>query len=208
MLGTLLRNLFGARADSSPSPRPERRDGPRLPTTVEATLWWVPGEDGGEPTERCRQIIHIRDQSENGVGVSMENELPIGQSVRIVTARLDEFGVVRHCKATEDGYSASVVLVKHKSRRFERQPCREPATLRLSRPFEGRDQWPVTVLDSTPYGVQLRVAVRIPERACVKVVHAEWQCLGSVCYSKLEEDSYIVGIHLIGELITDDSAEF
>ena len=209
MLGTLIRDYFGApAADSSAPSAPERRDAPRVPADEDATLSWTVDSGTDERTQPCRQIIRIRDQSENGVGVLTENELPVGQSVRVVTARLDEFGVVRHCDAVEDGYFIGVVLVKHEKRRFERRPCREPATLRLSRPFEGRDQWAVMILDSTPYGVQVRASVHIPQRAAVKLIHTDWQCLGSICYSKSIDDGYIAGIHFIGELFTDDSAEF
>ena len=209
MLGTLIRDLFSPDApEPSPPSKPERRDQPRVPTDRQATVTWVAGGEDEERSAPCRQLIRIRNQSENGVGVLIDPELPVGQSVRIVAAGLDEAGVVRHCRAVEDGYFAGIVLVKHERRRFERLPYREPALLRLSRSMEGRDQWPVTILNATPYGVQVGASARIPDSTRVKVVHADWQCLGSVCYSKPADDAYIAGIHLSGELFTADSAEF
>ena len=209
MLGTLIRDLFGGRsADAYAPTTPERRDSLREPADEQATLSWIGDSESGEGSQACRQIIQIRDHSENGVGVLMDSELPMGQSVRIVSVRREEFGVVRHCDAVEDGYFAGIVLVKHEKRRFDRNPCQEPATLRLSRPIEGRDECNVMILDSTPYGLRVRASVPIPIRASVKVTHADWQCLGSICYSKSTADGYVAGIHLIGRLFTDDSAEF
>ena len=209
MLGTLIRDFFGApAADSSAPSAPERRDAPRVPADEDATLSWTVDSGTDERTQPCRQIIRIRDQSENGVGVLIENELPVGQSVRIVAAGLDEFGVVRHCDPVEDGYFIGVVLVKHEKRRFERKPRREPAILRLTCPVNGRDQCNVIILDSTPYGLRVRASVPIPDRASVQVIHADWQCLGSVSYSKIVDDGCLAGIHLIGRLFTKHSAEF
>ena len=209
MLGTLIRDLLGARpVDVSAPTTPERRDNLREPTDEQATLSWIGDSESGERSEACRQIIQIRDHSENGLGVLMDSELPVGKSVRIVAAGREAFGVVRHCNAVDDGYFTGIVLVNHEKRRFERNPNQEPATLRLSRPVEGCDQCSVMILNSTPYGLQVRASMPIPDRASVKVTHADWQCLGSICYSKGADDGYIAGIHLIGRLFTDDSAEF
>ena len=202
-------DLFGeAPAEPVAPARPEHRQEPRAATDIEATLRWMPDGEGEERTVRCRELIRIRDQSENGVGALIDSELPVGLSVRVVAPSLDEAGVVRHCQAVEQGYFVGVVLVKHEKRRFERLPNREPALLHLSRGTGGSDPWPVTILNATPYGVQVAASARIPDHTRVKVVHADWQCLGSVCYSKAAEDGYIAGIHLIGELFAGDSAEF
>ncbi len=209
MLEALLRDFFSSDAPEPSVPsKLERRDGPRVAMDTEATLTWVAGGEGEERSTICRQVIRIRDQSENGVGVLIDPQLRVGQSVRILAPGLDEAGVVRHCRAVGEGYCAGIVLVKHEKRRFERQPHQEPATLRATRSVEGRNQWPVTILDSTPYGVRIRSSVPLPERTCVKVVHADWQCLGSVCYSKPADDAYVAGLYLIGKLFTEDSAEF
>ena len=209
MLATLIHDLLGVDSpDASAPSHPERRDGPRDPAHEEAVLSWTADSDGNERTEPCRQFIHILDHSENGVGVLTDSELSVGQSVRIAKADLDEFGVVRHCDTVQGGYFTGIVLVKHENRRFERHPRQEPATLRLTHPVEGRNQCDVMILNSTPYGVQVQASVPISNHATVQVIHPDWRCLGSVCYSKRVDDGYIAGIQLIGRLFTDDSAGF
>jgi PilZ domain len=77
----------------------ERRSQPRLLDAELVMLSWLEG------ATRLKQLGNVEDVSRNGMGVIVQNDLPVGTSVTISYEEEEELtGVVRHHSEREEGY--------------------------------------------------------------------------------------------------------
>jgi hypothetical protein len=77
----------------------ERRSQPRLLDVELVMLGWK------EEDTWLKQLGNVEDVSLNGMGVIVQNDLPVGTSVTISYGEEDELaGVVRYHSQTEEGY--------------------------------------------------------------------------------------------------------
>ncbi len=167
-----------------------RRRQARMPAEGEAIIHWV-----GEKGEFLQQAVELRDASRNGLGFLSAREFRVGQGVWFELRGELTRGVIRHCDRVGEGYRTGLVKTAIDRRREDRQPCNEIGTLE----WGNNQSSPVFVRNVSEHGVQLEIPYQVPESSVVRLCFGAWQCLGSVCYCRLEGQAYLVGLNLVGK---------
>ncbi len=80
----------------------DRRSQPRLLDSDLILISWK------ESAGRVKQLANVEDVSLNGLGVVMDQLLPLHTKVTISYGEEELTGVVRHCHALENGYFVGI----------------------------------------------------------------------------------------------------
>ncbi len=138
--------------------------------------------------------------------VRSERQIPDGSAIVVALDQVQLSGAVAGCQALENDWVISIALASCKRRLVERIPNGQESVIGV---VEGgrADLRPCTIIDTSPYGVGLRVSFPLATGARVCVETETTMIFGEVrhCHPKLD-GQFIVGI-LIIDVVPDVRTE-
>ena len=199
----LIGSFFGLKPPPAPAAPPERRREVRVAATLQVTLRWLDGDDQDQVAKGVLENI-----SPNGFGIRTTAKLEEGMTVWITRPDSPALkSVVRHVQTSDEFYVLGCARIQSERRREDRVPAEGSALLRWTGAQGQTKTTEVLIRNVSTEGVQVESSETVLSNQIARLIGAAVECTGAVRYCVPRNQTFLVGLFLIGKAQRKESLE-